>query len=36
MVEYYVLKYENGKMGTVETIPEMEGGRMEEDDGEVN
>jgi hypothetical protein len=33
MVEYYVLTYENGKMRPVETIPEMGGGGIKENDG---
>jgi hypothetical protein len=33
MVEYYVLVYENGKMRPVETIPGMEQGGINENDG---
>jgi hypothetical protein len=33
MVEYYALKYENGKIRPVETIPGMEGGKTEIDGG---
>jgi hypothetical protein len=31
--KYYILKYENGKMGPVETIPGTEGGGIKENDG---
>jgi hypothetical protein len=31
--KYYVLMYENGQTGTVETIPEMGGGGIKENDG---
>jgi hypothetical protein len=34
--KYCVLMYENGKMRTVETIPEMERGGIKENDGGVN
>jgi hypothetical protein len=36
MVEYYALVCENGKMRPVETIPEMEEGRIKENDGGAN
>jgi hypothetical protein len=35
MVEKHVLVYENGKMKPVETIPEMGGGEIKENDGGV-
>jgi hypothetical protein len=31
--KYSVLVYENGRMRSVETIPEMRGGRIKENDG---